>query len=62
MNLILAVEKKLDMEKTAVSSTPKLPKLKIRPSKGTAGNWVRFENMFRQLSVGWYMWETNMRV
>ena len=39
-------EKKLEMEKTAVSSTTKLPKLKITPFKGTAGDWVRFENMF----------------
>ena len=36
----------LQMEKTAVSSTIKLPKLKITPFKGTAGDWVRFENMF----------------
>ena len=34
------------MEKTAVSSTTKLPKLKITPFKGTAGDWIRFENMF----------------
>ena len=39
-------EKKLEMEKTAVSSSTKLPKLKITPFKGTAGDWVRFENMF----------------
>ena len=39
-------EKKLEMEKTAVSSSTKLPKLKITPLKGTAGDWVRFENMF----------------
>ena len=36
-------EKKLEMEKTAVSSTTKLPKLTITPFKGTAGDWVRFE-------------------
>ena len=46
MNLILVVEKKLEMEKTAVTSTTKLPKLKITPFKGTVGDWVRFENMF----------------
>ena len=46
MTLILVVERKLEMEKTAVSSTTKLPKLKITPFKGTAGDWVRFENMF----------------
>ena len=40
------VEKKLEMEKTAVSSSTKLPKLKGTPFKGTAGDWVRFENMF----------------
>ena len=39
-------EKKLEMEKTAVSSSTKLPKLKITPFKGTAGDWVRLENMF----------------
>ncbi|KAL9982129.1 hypothetical protein ACROYT_G010935 [Oculina patagonica] len=39
-------EKKLEMEKTAVFSTTKLPKLKMTPFKGTAGDWVRFENMF----------------
>ena len=39
-------KKKLEMEKTAVSSTTELPKLKITPFKGTAGEWVRFENMF----------------
>ena len=33
-------------QKTAVSSTMKLPKLKITAFKGTAGDWVRFENMF----------------
>ena len=43
---LLVAEKKLEMEKTAVSSTTKLPKLKITPFKGTAGDWIRFENMF----------------
>ena len=46
MKLILVAKKKLEMEKTAVSSTTKLPKLKITPFKGTAGDWNRFENMF----------------
>ena len=39
-------EKKLEMEKTAISSSTKLPKLKITSFKGAAGDWVRFENMF----------------
>ena len=39
-------EKKLEMEKTALSSNTKLPKLKITPCKGTAGDWITFENMF----------------
>ena len=39
-------EKKLQKEKAAVSSSTKLPKLKITSFKGTAGDWVRFENMF----------------
>ena len=43
---LLVAEKKLEMEKTAVSSTTKLPKLKITPFKGTTGDWIRFENMF----------------
>ena len=34
------------METTAVSSTTKLPKLQMTPFKGTAGDWVRFENIF----------------
>ena len=38
-------EKKLEMEKTTVSSTTKLPKLKITPFKGIAGDWVRFEHI-----------------
>ena len=46
MNLILVAEKTLEMEKTAVSSTTKLPKSKITAFKGTADEWVRFENMF----------------
>lgn len=32
--------------KNTVSSTTKLPKLKITPFKGTASDWVRFHNMF----------------
>ena len=43
---LLVAEKKLEMEKTAVSSTTKLPKLKKTSFKGTAGDWIRFENMF----------------
>ena len=43
---LLVAEKKLEMEKTAVSSTTKLPKLKITSFKRTAGDWVRFENIF----------------
>ena len=39
-------EKKLAMEKTAKSTQAKLPKLTITPFKGTAADWVRFENMF----------------
>ena len=46
MKLILVAEKKLEMTKTAVSSTTKLPNLKITAFKGTAGEWIRFENMF----------------
>ena len=32
-------EKKLEMEKTAVSSSTKLLTLKITPFKGNAGDW-----------------------
>ena len=39
-------EKKLAMEKTAKRIQAKLPKLTITPFKGTAADWVRFENMF----------------
>ena len=42
---LLVAEKKLEVEKTAVPSTTKLLKLKITPFKGTAGDWIRFENM-----------------
>ena len=41
-----AAQKKLEMEKTALSNNTKLPKLKVTPFKGTAADWVRFENMF----------------
>ena len=34
------------MEKTAISSATKLPKLRVKLFKGTAGDWARFENMF----------------
>ena len=43
---LLVAEKKLEMEKAAVSSTTKLPKLKITTFKGTAGDWVSFKKTF----------------
>jgi len=39
-------EKKIEMETRAKVSMAKLPRLKITPFKGTAADWVRFENMF----------------
>ena len=39
-------EKKIELERTAKASSAKLPQLKITPFKGTAADWVRFENMF----------------
>ena len=39
-------EKKLEMEKAARATQAKLPKLTITAFKGTASDWVRFENMF----------------
>jgi hypothetical protein len=39
-------EKKIAMEKAAKYSLAKLPQLKITPFKGSAADWVRFENMF----------------
>ena len=40
-------EKKIESERTAKASLAnKLPQLKITPFKGTAADWVRFENMF----------------
>lgn len=39
-------EKKIELERTAKASLAKLPQLKITPFKGTAADWVRFENMF----------------
>ena len=39
-------EKKIKLERTAKASLAKLPQLKITPFKGTAMDWVRFENMF----------------
>ena len=39
-------EKRIEMENKAKASSAKLPKLKIIPFKGTAADWVRFENMF----------------
>ena len=40
------MERKIEMEKSAKSSLAKLPQLKITAFKGTAADWVRFENMF----------------
>ena len=42
----LRVVTEKEMEKTVVSSNTKLPTFKTTPFKGTAGDWVRFENMF----------------
>ena len=39
-------EKKLELQRTTKASLAKLPQLKITPFKGTAMDWVRFENMF----------------
>ena len=39
-------EKRIEMENKAKARSAKLPKLKIIPFKGTAADWVRFENMF----------------
>ena len=39
-------EKRIEMENKAKAISAKLPKLKIIPFKGTAVDWVRFENMF----------------
>ena len=39
-------EKKIELERTAKASLAKLPQLKITPFKGTAADWIRFENMF----------------
>ena len=39
-------EKEIELERTAKASLAKLPQLKITPFKGTAADWVRFENMF----------------
>ena len=39
-------EKKIELQRTAKASLVKLPHLKIIPFKGTAADWVRFENMF----------------
>jgi hypothetical protein len=39
-------EKKLEMQKMAETTRAKLPKLTITAFKGTAADWVRFENMF----------------
>ena len=39
-------ERRIEMETQAKASLAKLPRLKITPFKGTAADWVRFENMF----------------
>ena len=39
-------EEKLKMQKMAESTKAKLPKLTITAFRGTAADWVRFENMF----------------
>ena len=39
-------ERKIEMGTQAKASLAKLPRLKITPFKGTAADWVRFENMF----------------
>ena len=39
-------EKKIELDRTAKASLAKLPQLKMTPFKGTAADWVRFENMF----------------
>ncbi|XP_048575296.1 uncharacterized protein LOC116604510 [Nematostella vectensis] len=43
---IRVAEKKLEIESAAKASGSKLPELKITPFKGTAEDWIRFENMF----------------
>ena len=55
-------KKKIELERTAKASLAKLPQLKITPFKGTAADWVRFENMFltqinsRPISEGREVW------
>ena len=39
-------QEKMEIEKSARGTTAKLPKLKITPFKGTATDWIRFENIF----------------
>ena len=39
-------QQKMEMEKSARTTTVKMPKLKITPFKGTPTDWVRFENIF----------------
>ena len=39
-------KRKLEMEKAARATKPKLPELKIAPFVGNATDWIRFENMF----------------
>ena len=40
------IERKIEMEKTAKPSVAKPLQLRIITFKGTATDWVRFENMF----------------
>ena len=39
-------ESKIEMEAQAKARMAKLSRLKITPFKGTAADWLRFENMF----------------
>ena len=39
-------DKKIELERTAKANLAKFPQLKITPFKGTAADWVMFENMF----------------
>ena len=41
-----ATHKELELEKEALSTTAKLPKLIMTPFKGTPTDWVEFENTF----------------
>ena len=39
-------KKKIELERTAKTNLAKLPQLRIPSFKGTAADWVRYENMF----------------